>query len=126
MNSFNCPYVSATTSANGTQQGVLTFAAFPVGIYLDSVSWILGNAGTPGATQVRVIGLNVTAKTITVQLCSTANGTPCNYGVSDMSAFLTGSQLTQPAQDILDSAFARTQYQISSTSGLLEPVSGTP
>jgi hypothetical protein len=126
MNFFNCPYVSATTSANGTQQGVLTFATFPTGIYLDSVCFLLGDAGTPGTVEVKVVALNVTAKTVTVQLWSTVNGSVPNYGVSDVSAYLTGSVLTQPAQDILNSAFARTQYQISSTTGIIEPVSGTP
>jgi S-adenosylmethionine/arginine decarboxylase-like enzyme len=75
---------------------------------------------------VKVVALNVTAKTITVQLWSTANGTFPNYGVSDVSAYTTGSTFTQPAQDILNSAFARTQYEISQTTGELQPVSGTP
>ena len=118
----NTPYISATTNASGTTNGVLSFAVFPAGIRVGAVCWLLGSGGVPPAIQVKVIALNVTGLTVTVAAYSTAMGAVPNYGGTNLTSYGSGSTLTQPQQDILDVDYTRVQFQLDPNTGVLKPV----
>lgn len=118
----NTPFIQATTNAAGTTNGTLTFAAFPTGIRVGAVCWLQGPSASPSPIQVKVIAFNVTAVTVQVVLYSTSMGAVPNYGATNLTTFGSGSTLTQPAQDILDSDYTRVQYQLDPNTGALKPV----
>jgi hypothetical protein len=118
----NTPYITGTTNASGTTNGVLTFAVFPAGIRIGAVCWLIGSGGVPGSIQVKVTALNVTGLSVTVQAYSTAMGAVPNYGGTNLTTYGSGSTLTQPAQDILDTDYTRVQFQLDPNTGVLKPV----